>query len=299
MATMTKRRSPIGLGALFERLWSGRPRLWRRSVVNVVATSDVGTLRRNNEDYFLIADLARPVTTTHGNDIVGDMLAPEPVLVVADGMGGAEGGEVASGMAATVIWSQLAQASHARRLRTPGGLRRTLLEAFRVANERIRACAAKSPELVGMGTTATVAIVDAADGTVEIGHVGDSRAYRIRGSAVEQLTEDHSVLQYLIDSGADGAVDAAAAQAHALLRALGPEADIEVDVICVPLRHGDIVVLCSDGVWSAVGDDEIAAVVSAGRDLRAACETLLALANERGGRDNATALLGRVETVGE
>ena len=297
MATMTKRRSPIGLGALFERLWSGRPRLWRRSVVNVVATSDVGTLRRNNEDYFLIADLARPVTTTHGNDIVGDMLAPEPVLVVADGMGGAEGGEVASGMAATVIWSQLAQASHARRLRTPGGLRRTLLEAFRVANERIRACAAKSPELVGMGTTATVAIMRGSE--LSIAHVGDSRAYLVRDGRARRLTKDHSVLQYLIDSGADGAVDAAAAQAHALLRALGPEADIEVDVICVPLRHGDIVVLCSDGVWSAVGDDEIAAVVSAGRDLRAACETLLALANERGGRDNATALLGRVETVGE
>jgi protein phosphatase len=297
MATMTKRRSPIGLGALFERLWSGRPRLWRRSVVNVVATSDVGTLRRNNEDYFLIADLARPVTTTHGNDIVGDMLAPEPVLVVADGMGGAEGGEVASGMAATVIWSQLAQASHARRLRTPGGLRRTLLEAFRVANERIRACAAKSPELVGMGTTATVAVMRGSE--LSIAHVGDSRAYLVRDGRARRLTKDHSVLQYLIDSGADGAVDAAAAQAHALLRALGPEADIEVDVICVPLRHGDIVVLCSDGVWSAVGDDEIAAVVSAGRDLRAACETLLALANERGGRDNATALLGRVETVGE
>ncbi len=296
MATVTKRRSPIGLGALFERLWSGRPRLWRRSVVNVVATSDVGTLRRNNEDYFLIADLARPVTTTHGNDIVGDMLAPEPVLVVADGMGGAAGGEVASGMAATVIWSQLAQASHARRLRTPGGLKRSLLDAFRVANERIRACAAKSPELVGMGTTATVAVVRGSQ--LSIAHVGDSRAYLVRDGRARRLTKDHSVLQHLIDSGADGTVDATAA-AHALLRALGPEADIEVDVACVPLRHRDIVVLCSDGLWSAVGDDEIAAVVSAGHDLRAACRTLLALANERGGRDNATALLGRVETVGE
>jgi protein phosphatase len=121
----------------------------------------------------------------------------------------------------------------------------------------------------------------------------------VRDGRARRLTKDHSVLQYLIDSGADGAEDATAAQAHALLRALGPEADIEVDVTCVPLRDGDIVVLCSDGVWSAVGDDEIAAVVSAGRDLRAACKTLLALANERGGRDNATALLGRVETVGE
>ena len=295
MATMTKRRSPIGLGALFERLWSGRPRLWRRSVVNVVATSDVGTLRRNNEDYFLIADLARPVTTTHGNDIVGDMLVPEPVLVVADGMGGAEGGEVASGMAATVIWSQLAQASHARRLRSSYRIRRSLLDAVRIANDRIRACAAKSPELVGMGTTATVALV--LDSELYVAHVGDSRAYLMRQRRAQRLTTDHSVLQELIDSGATGAVAAATQQRHALLRALGPEADVRADVNCTPVEPGDVVLLCSDGVWSAIGDEELATIVSDARDLRAACSRLLALANERGGRDNATALLARIETA--
>ena len=294
MATVT--HSPLGLGALLGRLWN-RPRAWRRTIVSVVAASDVGTLRRNNEDYYLIADLARTASTTHGNDSLATLRAAQPVLVVADGMGGAAGGEVASGMAATVIWSQLAQPSHTRRLRSSYRIRRSLLDAFRVANERIRACAAKSPELVGMGTTATAAVV--LDSELYIAHVGDSRAYLVRDRRAQQLTTDHSVLQHLIDSGATGAVAAAAEQRHALLRALGPEADVRADVTSTAVDHGDVVVLCSDGVWSAVGDEALAAIVSDVRDLRAACARLLTLANEGGGRDNATAVLARIETVAE
>jgi len=292
MATVTN-RAPLGLGALLGRLWN-RPRSWRRTAVSLVASSDVGIQRRNNEDYYLIADLARTAATIHGNDAFGTLLAAQPVLVVADGMGGAAGGEVASGMAATVIWSQLAQASHSRRLRSSYRIRRSLLDAFRAANDRIRTCAAKSPELVGMGTTATVGVV--LDGELHVAHVGDSRTYLLRDRRAQRLTTDHSVLQHLIDSGDTGAA-AATQQRHALLRALGPEADVRVDVTCTPVEHGDIVLLCSDGVWSAIGDDELAAIVSDARDLRAACARLVALANERGGRDNATALLARIETV--
>lgn len=296
MATVTKRQSTMGqLGALLGLLWSGRPRFWRRTMVSIVAASDVGTVRPNNEDYFLIADLARPATTAHGNDAFGDMIAAQPVLIVADGMGGAAGGEVASAMAATVIWSHLAQASHERRLRTPHRLRRSLVEAFRVANDRIRACAGKSPELAGMGTTATAAVV--LRNELYVGHVGDSRAYLVRDGRVQGLTKDHSVRQYLIDTGAAGQVDATDGRGHALLRALGPQADVQIDISRARLRHGDVVVLCSDGLWSAVADHEIADVISARRELRAACETLLTLANERGGRDNATALVARLEAA--
>jgi protein phosphatase len=295
MATMTN-RSPLGLGALLGRLWN-RPRAWRRTTVSVVAASDVGTQRRNNEDYYLIADLARTAATIHGNDAFATLLAAQPVLVVADGMGGAAGGEVASGMAATVIWSQLSQASHARRLRSSFRIRRSLLDAFRVANDRIRACAAKSPELVGMGTTATAAVV--LDSELYVAHVGDSRIYLVRDRRAQRLTTDHSVLQELIDSGATATVAAATRQRHALLRALGPEADVRVDVASMPVEDGDIVLLCSDGVWSAIGDDELAAIVGDARELRAACSKLVALANDRGGRDNATALLARIETLTE
>jgi serine/threonine protein phosphatase PrpC len=293
MATVTN-RSPLGLGALLGRLWN-RPRLWRRTAVSLVAASDVGTQRRNNEDYYLIADLVQTAATIHGNEAFGTVLAAQPVLVVADGMGGAAGGEVASGMAATVIWSQLGQASHARRLRSSYRIRRSLLDAFRVANDRIRACAAKSPDLVGMGTTATAATV--LDSELYVAHVGDSRAYLVRDRRAQRITTDHSVLQHLIDSGATGAAAAAAEHRHALLRALGPEADVRVDVTCMPVEHGDVVLLCSDGVWSAIGDDELATIVGDARDLRGTCSRLLALANERGGRDNATVLLARVETV--
>ena len=180
MATVMRQPSTLRqLGALFGLLWSGRPRFWPRTMVSVVAASDVGTVRGNNEDYFLIADLARPATTAHGNDAFGDMIAAQPVLVVADGMGGAAGGEVASALAATVVWSQLAQASHERRLRAPHQLRRSLVEAFRVANDRIRACAAKAPEFAGMGTTTTAAVFLRSE--LYVGHVGDSRLYRLAG----------------------------------------------------------------------------------------------------------------------
>jgi PPM family protein phosphatase len=292
VATVTNGRSTMEqLGTFLGRLWSGRPRFGHRMMVRVVAASDVGTMRRSNEDYFLVSDLVRPVTATHGNDVLGDTLAAEPLLVVADGMGGAAGGEVASGMAATVIWSELARAVRARRMSTPPRRRRSLLDAFGVANERIRACAATSPELVGMGTTATAAVL--ARSELYVAHVGDTRAYLVRDGRAQRLTKDHSVLQYLIDSGAADAVETG--QGHALLRALGPEADVTVDVVRVPLRPDDVVVLCSDGVWSAVDDDEIAAVASARTALRVACETLIALANERGGRDNATAVVARFE----
>jgi len=264
-------------------------------MVSIVAGSDVGTVRRNNEDYFLIADLARPATTAHGNDAFGDMMAAQPVLVVADGMGGAAGGEVASAMAATVIWSYLAGAERERRRGTGHPLRRSLLEAFRVANDRIRACAAKAPELAGMGTTATAAVV--LRNELYVGHVGDSRTYLVRDGRAERLTKDHSVLQHLIDTGAAGEVDATDGRGHALLRALGAQDDVLVDVSRARLRHGDVVVLCSDGLWSAVADHEIADVISARRDPRAACETLLTLANERGGRDNATVLVARLEAT--
>jgi len=298
VTTVTSHQSTMGqLGALFELLWSGRARFWGRSIVRVVAASDVGTVRRNNEDDFLIADLAQstPATTAQGNGASGDMIAAQPVLVVADGMGGAAGGEVASATATTVIWSCLAQASRGRWLRTPHRLRASLLEAFRAANDHIRADAAKRTDLAGMGTTATAAVV--LPNAMYVGHVGDSRAYLVRDGRIQRLTRDHSVAQYLIDTGAPDEVDATRGRGHALLRALGTEADVVVDISHVRLRHGDVVVLCSDGVWSALADAEIAEVVTVRRDLRAACETLLTRANERGGCDNATAIVSRLEAT--
>ena len=106
MTTAAKHQSTMRqLGALLGLLWSGRPRFGRRSLVSVVAASDIGIVRGNNEDYFLVADLGRPAMTTHGNDTLGNLISEQPVLIVADGMGGAAGGEIASGLAATVIFA--------------------------------------------------------------------------------------------------------------------------------------------------------------------------------------------------
>ena len=122
MTTAAKQPSTMRqLGALLGLLWSGRPRFGRRNLVSVVGASDTGVVRGNNEDYFLVADLNRPAMTTHGNDTLGNLISEQPVLIVADGMGGAAGGEIASGLAATVIWSHLAQAARDRGLLRRGG----------------------------------------------------------------------------------------------------------------------------------------------------------------------------------
>lgn len=296
MTTAAKQPSTMRqLGALLGLLWSGRPRFGRRSMVNVVAASDIGMVRGNNEDYFLVADLGRPAMTSHGNDALGNLISEQPVLIVADGMGGAAGGEMASGLAATVIWSHLAQAARDRGLRTAVSLRRALAAAFRAANERIRTCAEAAPELAGMGTTATSAVFLRDE--LHVGHVGDSRLYLVRDGRAQRLTKDHSVRQYLIDTGAVSEADAPDERSHALLRALGPQPDVVVEISRTRLRHGDVVVLCSDGVWSSLADHEIAEVVRRRPEPRAACETFLRLASERGGRDNATAVVAQFDAT--
>lgn len=279
--------------------WSFRD-LWRRPratvTVTAAAASHVGRVRDHNEDYFLIVDLLAADTAADDGACERHMAETGCLLVVADGMGGAAAGEVASEMAANVIFSQLARRWRERGGRTATRVPQYLIDAIEVANREIHAYASVRPELKGMGTTATAAAV--LDGRLYVGHVGDSRAYLLRNGSLRRITKDHSLTQHLIDTGALTPEAAATSpQRSTLLRALGPVQDVAVDFSHERLQAGDLLVLCSDGLWSSVAELEIGCIVNRAPHLAAACERLVALANERGGHDNVTVLIARF-TVG-
>ena len=227
------------------------------------AESNVGRKRRHNEDNFVAAP---------------------PVFAVADGMGGAQAGEVASEIAATTVTEANLDPS------SPGEER--VVALIKAANLRVHQRAATDPAASGMGTTMTVAILQP-DGKVAIGHVGDSRAYRLRDDRLEQLTDDHSLVAELVRRGELSPQEAAIhPQRSVITRALGTEADVDVDVFTVESRDGDVFLLCSDGLTTMVdaGTIERILVLNRGR-LDAATHALIKAANDRGGDDNITAIV--------
>lgn len=233
------------------------------------ALTDTGRRRLQNEDTFV---------------------CEPPLFAVADGMGGAQAGELASRLAATAIEERAA------------GLRGEAAVAglVRDANSRIFDRARSDPAVSGMGTTITIVLVDEEAGSAAIGHVGDSRAYRIRAGALEQLTTDHSLVAELVRSGRLTA-DEAASHPHrsVITRALGTDEDVEVDTHTVALEPGDVLLLCSDGLTSMVRDDAILALAGAhAADPGDVTEALVAAANEAGGEDNITIVAFEV-TEGE
>ena len=212
--------------------------------------------------------------------------ARAPIFVVADGMGGAQAGEVASKTAAEAFAAEL----------PPGPPEQVLRETIEVANREINERAKADPSLAGMGTTITAAIVNAQSEEVAIGHVGDSRAYRLRGGKLERLTRDHSLVEEMRRKGQ--LTDAQAEdhpQRSIITRALGPEPEVEVDVQTVPAAPGDVFLLCSDGLTTMIGEERIARLLAGATSMTAAVRALIDEANRAGGRDNITALAFRLE----
>jgi PPM family protein phosphatase len=209
-----------------------------------------------------------------------------PLFVVADGMGGAQAGEVASKTAAESFEGELPAAAPERALR----------ETIEAANRSIHERARNDPSLAGMGTTITAAIVDQEAEEVAIGHVGDSRAYRLRGGRLERLTRDHSLVEEMRRKGQ--LTDAQAEdhpQRSIITRALGPEPEVEVDVQTVPAQPGDVFLICSDGLTTMLPDDKIAALLARATSMQSAVRALVDEANRAGGRDNITVLAFRLE----
>jgi len=211
-----------------------------------------------------------------------------PLFVVADGMGGAQAGEVASRAAAESFAQNL----------PPAPPERLLEETIEGANRTIHELARKDPSLTGMGTTTTAALVDLDSEEVAIGHVGDSRAYRLRAGKFEQLTRDHSLVEEMRRKGQ--LTDAQAEdhpQRSIITRALGPEPEVEVDLQTVPAQAGDVFLICSDGLTTMLDDEKIAHILSRATSLQSAVRALVDEANRAGGRDNITVVLFRLEAA--
>jgi serine/threonine protein phosphatase PrpC len=209
-----------------------------------------------------------------------------PLFVVADGMGGAQAGEVASRAAAESFAHDLPSAPPERLLE----------ETIEEANRTIHELARKDPGLAGMGTTITAALVDLDAEEVAIGHVGDSRAYRLRGGRFEQLTRDHSLVEEMRRKGQ--LTDAQAEdhpQRSIITRALGPEPEVQVDLQTVPVQSGDVFLICSDGLTTMLDDEKIGQILGRATSLQSAVRALVDEANRAGGRDNITVVTFRLE----
>src|SRR5438093_9670203 len=265
--------------------------------IEVFGKTDLGKTRDHNEDCFLVADLTREEASLQPS-VRDHVVGPQgTVFVVADGMGGAAAGELASEMATETIYSQLVRAWGGEREVTPQRFAYRLKEAVEVANSRIHAHAKAHPEVRGMGTTTTA--VGVLGDHVYLAQVGDSRAYLIRGGRAYQLTKDQSLMQRLVEAGELTEEEAAQSERrNIILQALGPDPKVKVDLTHQEVRRGDILVLCSDGLSGQVKKEEIAKIVTAAPDLSTACDRLIALANERGGPDNITVVIARFDGDG-
>ena len=230
--------------------------------------TDVGRQRTANEDSLVV----RP-----------------PMFAVADGMGGAKAGEVASALAVEAV-------QNARDSDEP--VEEQLSAIVRSANRRIYDLAVADESRRGMGTTLTLVKVHGDE--ISIAHVGDSRAYRMRDGELSQLTRDHSLVAELERSGQ---ITAEAAEHHPqrsiITRALGPEPDVEVDTYTLSGRDGDLFLICSDGLTSMISDDEVTSILRSATSLDQAAEELVLAANQSGGKDNITVILFRLGEDGE
>lgn len=264
--------------------------------VTVRARTDLGRTRDHNEDAFLVADLSARTTdlTNGGPHTVG---ARGTVFLVADGMGGAAAGELASSMAADLIFRYLIQHAEAVQGSNPEEFAQLLRAAVEEANQHIHSYSKEHPDVRGMGTTATVAGV--VDTTLYLAQVGDSRGYLVRDGVATQITKDQSLMQRLVDAGELTEEEAEQSERrNIILQALGPDAKIRVDLTMQELRRGDTLIICSDGLSGQVKREEIATLLRETSDLDHLCGQLIAMANERGGPDNITVVLVRFDGEG-
>lgn len=241
--------------------------------------TDPGMVRSNNEDAVFV------------NPGLG-------LAVLADGMGGQNAGEVASGMATTLLGTELRQVFATRR---PGDQVRgeprafgVLREKIAVANTSIFRAAEHQPQYAGMGTTLVVALFY--DNRVAVAHVGDSRLYRLRAGAITQMTRDHSLLEMQLEAGLITREEARhSKQKNIVTRALGVESEVEPEIHEHAVQRGDVYILCSDGLHDMVSETEVAQIVQApGGSLQSAAEQLVKTANDHGGRDNVSVILVKV-----
>src|SRR4051812_23591710 len=266
-------------------------------LVHVFGRTDVGRTREHNEDAYVVADLStndaslQPSVRKHRVGQRGTL------FMVADGMGGAAAGEIASQMATEIVLKELRENWMPLQQPSPEAFARCLKRAAQMANQQIHSYATTHAEYRGMGTTAT--IVGVLGDTLYLAQVGDSRAYLVRDGEFRQITKDQSLMQKLIEAGELTEEEAAQSERrNIILQALGPEPMIKVDLTHQVVRRGDTLVLCSDGLSGQVTKDEIGVMVTEATDLADACKRLIDRANESGGPDNITVIVARFDGSG-
>jgi protein phosphatase len=265
--------------------------------VSVFGKTDLGRTREHNEDTFLVADLSTGNASLQPEVRCHEIGARGSLFMVADGMGGAAAGELASAMAADLIYRHMATAWAADEANSPDQFAYRMREAVELANGQIYSYAREHPEVRGMGTTVTAAGVFGSD--LYLTQIGDSRAYLVRGSEAVQLTKDQSLMQRLVDAGELTQDEAEQSERrNIILQALGPDPRVKVDLTHQPIRRGDTLILCSDGLSGLVRREEFAQMAGEHADLSALCTALVDLANSRGGPDNITVVAARFEGEG-
>jgi protein phosphatase len=238
-------------------------------LVQVAGLTDPGRVRRRNEDAFVSAP---------------------PLFAVADGMGGAQAGEVASRLAAAAFHDY-----HEADALDPEARLRSIIQE---ANRRIYARASTDPHASGMGTTITAALASGA--RVAVGHVGDSRAYLVRDGKLEQLTQDHSLVADLVRSGRLTPEEAEIhPQRSVITRALGTDSAVLVDSFSIEAKAGDVYLLCSDGLTTMLDEETVQRIVLETQDLQEVAKRLVEAANHNGGEDNVTVVLFALAEAGE
>jgi protein phosphatase len=247
-----------------------------RPGIEAASLTDVGRLRGNNEDSFLYWE----------PDSDEDFRRKGRIAIIADGMGGHEGGQEASRLAVETVRQVYDQCF--------GEPQETLLGAMEAAHQTIHRYALKHPQFIGMGTTCTALAV--VDRQLHFAHVGDSRLYHLRGEAISRLTRDHSYVGRLVESGIVRSEDAEShPQRHILTAALGSGRDLTPDFPAQPLalQDGDLLLLCTDGLWGLVGELDLVHTAQSNPPAEA-CQALVDMALKRGGPDNITVFLTRI-----
>lgn len=266
-------------------------------LVEVYALTDVGRTREHNEDAYVVSDLSRGTPLAFDTSVQQRVGSRGLLFMVADGMGGAAAGELASATAVDVVLRHLREQWTTATSIAPDEFVGALERAAVTANGVIYRYAAEHAEVRGMGTTATIAGL--LGDTVYLAQVGDSRAYLVRDGHARQLTKDQSLIQKLIEAGDMTEEQAELSERkNIILQALGPEANIKVDLTHQQVRRGDVLVLCSDGLSGLVRGDEIARAVREEPDLLSACTRLVGIANDKGGPDNITVVAARFDGAG-
>jgi serine/threonine protein phosphatase PrpC len=253
--------------------------------ISVACLSDTGRVRSANEDSFIVAELNDKEVKAITGNLDGYRVGPGGLLLaVSDGMGGAQAGEVASRLAIEQLMRRLGAPAQKELVAD------RLSNGLKSANRAIRHASRENPAFSGMGATMTAALIY--QGQAYLGQVGDSRCYLIHAGQVRQVTKDQSLVQVLVDIGKMTKEEAAQSpQRNVILQSLGVRDEIEPEVSICPLANDDYLVLSSDYLMQKVSDSEMCEIINRAPMLSAACDQLVALANERGGDDNITIII--------